>query len=75
MGKKDTCPVCSEKVDLKAIFSDRPWETTNLNWNQMLDMVRTFCIASESPTRSELLCESLTQEIYLSLSLKLCLFT
>lgn len=39
MGKKDTCPVCSEKVDLKAIFADRPWETTNLNWNQMLDMV------------------------------------
>ena len=39
VGKKDTCPVCAEKVDLKAVFADRPWETTNLNWNQMLDMV------------------------------------
>lgn len=39
MGKKDTCPVCHEKVDLRTIFADRPWETTNLNWNQMLDLV------------------------------------
>lgn len=39
VGKKDTCPVCLEKVDLRSIFADRPWETRNLNWNQMLDMV------------------------------------
>jgi RING finger protein 121 len=32
VGKKDTCPACSEKVDLKALYSDRPWETRNLTW-------------------------------------------
>ena len=32
IGKKDTCPTCLEKVDLRAIFSDRPWETRNISW-------------------------------------------
>lgn len=32
VGKKDTCPVCNEKVDLKSLYSDRPWETRNLTW-------------------------------------------
>jgi len=26
------CPVCLEKVDLRQIFADRPWETRNLTW-------------------------------------------
>ena len=31
VGKKDTCPVCLEKVDLRSVH-DRPWDSTNLNW-------------------------------------------
>ncbi|KAK9833314.1 hypothetical protein WJX81_005662 [Elliptochloris bilobata] len=40
VGKKDTCPACLEKVDLRSVFQDRPWETRNLSWIQMLDAVR-----------------------------------
>eukprot|EP00983_Pelagomonas_calceolata_P050026 1141768-Pelagomonas_calceolata.AAC.4 len=27
-----TMIVCSEKVDLRSLYSDRPWETRNLTW-------------------------------------------
>lgn len=40
IGKKDTCPLCREKVDLRALFAQRPWETSNITWTQMLDTVR-----------------------------------
>lgn len=36
IGKKDICPVCGEKVDLKALYN-RPWETTNLAWYEKQD--------------------------------------
>lgn len=32
VGKKDTCPTCAEKVDLRSLYADRPWETNNLSW-------------------------------------------
>jgi hypothetical protein len=32
VGKKDVCPVCLEKVDLKDLYADKPWETRNLSW-------------------------------------------
>jgi len=44
VGKKDTCPACREKVDLRAIFAGRPWETRNLQWVQMLDMLRYLVV-------------------------------
>lgn len=44
VGKKDTCPVCLEKVDLRALYADRPWETRNLTWIQMLDAVRYLVV-------------------------------
>ncbi|KAL4433400.1 hypothetical protein ABPG77_010253 [Micractinium sp. CCAP 211/92] len=44
IGKKDTCPTCWEKVDLKSVFANKPWETTNLSWIQMLDMVRYLVV-------------------------------
>lgn len=44
VGKKDTCPTCWEKVDLRSLYADRPWETTNLSWIQMLDMVRYLVV-------------------------------
>ena len=31
-GKKDVCPVCMEKVDLRALYADRAWNTSNLTW-------------------------------------------
>lgn len=44
VGKKDTCPSCNEKVDLRQVCSDKPWETRNLSWIQMLDMVRYMIV-------------------------------
>ena len=44
VGKKDTCPCCREKVDLRAVFAGRPWETRNLSWLQMLDMLRYLVV-------------------------------
>jgi hypothetical protein len=31
-GKKDVCPVCYEKVDLRALYAERAWNTSNLSW-------------------------------------------
>lgn len=39
VGKKDTCPYCNEKVDLKQTFTT-PWEKTSIVWANLLDMVR-----------------------------------
>eukprot|EP00210_Caulerpa_lentillifera_P009503 g9063.t1 len=44
IGKKDTCPTCGEKVDLKALYMNRPWETTNLTWIKMLDAIRYLVV-------------------------------
>ncbi|KAK9815596.1 hypothetical protein WJX72_006534 [[Myrmecia] bisecta] len=44
VGKKDTCPTCLEKVDLRDLYANRPWETTNLTWIQMLDAVRYMVV-------------------------------
>lgn len=44
IGKKDTCPVCLEKVDLREVYADRPWETRNLSWIQMLDAIRYMVV-------------------------------
>ncbi|KAG2499840.1 hypothetical protein HYH03_002131 [Edaphochlamys debaryana] len=44
VGKKDTCPQCSEKVDLRAILADRPWETHNITWIQMMDGIRYLVV-------------------------------
>ncbi len=32
VGKKDVCPTCHEKVDLRNLYADRPWLTGNLSW-------------------------------------------
>ncbi|GBF93490.1 hypothetical protein Rsub_06623 [Raphidocelis subcapitata] len=44
VGKKDVCPVCNEKVDLRHLYADRPWETQNLSWLQMLDAIRYMVV-------------------------------
>lgn len=44
VGKKDVCPCCLEKVDLRDLYAERPWETKNLSWIQMLDALRYMVV-------------------------------
>ncbi|MCL4124162.1 UNVERIFIED_CONTAM: hypothetical protein GTU68_049742 [Idotea baltica] len=39
VGKKQTCPYCKEKVDLKRMFCN-PWEKHHVFYGQLLDWVR-----------------------------------
>ncbi|CAK9297537.1 unnamed protein product [Gordionus sp. m RMFG-2023] len=39
VGKKQTCPHCKEKVDLKTLFPN-PWERLHVMYSKMLDWVR-----------------------------------
>ncbi|MXQ95186.1 hypothetical protein E5288_WYG018048 [Bos mutus] len=41
VGKKQTCPYCKEKVDLKRMFSN-PWERPHVMYGQLLDWLRRF---------------------------------
>ncbi|XP_041055941.1 RING finger protein 121 isoform X2 [Carcharodon carcharias] len=39
VGKKQTCPYCKEKVDLKRMFNN-PWERPHVMYGQLLDWLR-----------------------------------
>uniref|UniRef100_H2ZFP1 RING-type domain-containing protein n=1 Tax=Ciona savignyi TaxID=51511 RepID=H2ZFP1_CIOSA len=39
VGKKQTCPYCKEKVDLKRMFTS-PWECPHILYGQLLDWIR-----------------------------------
>lgn len=39
VGKKQTCPYCKEKVDLKKMFCN-PWERPHVLYGQLLDWIR-----------------------------------
>ncbi|XP_042566335.1 RING finger protein 175 isoform X2 [Clupea harengus] len=39
VGKKQTCPYCNEKVDLKRMMKN-PWEKTHVLYGQLLDWLR-----------------------------------
>lgn len=39
VGKKQTCPYCKEKVDLKRMFKS-PWERPHIMYGQLLDWIR-----------------------------------
>ncbi|KAJ1474100.1 hypothetical protein T484DRAFT_1833576, partial [Baffinella frigidus] len=43
VGKKDTCPFCSEKVSLKALLAN-PWESQSLMFGNLLDAVRYLIV-------------------------------
>ncbi|XP_062513711.1 E3 ubiquitin ligase RNF121-like [Corticium candelabrum] len=43
VGKKQTCPYCKEKVDLKRIFSN-PWDRTHVQYANLLDFLRYFIV-------------------------------
>lgn len=39
IGKKQTCPYCKEKVDLKKMFAN-PWDKPHVLYGQLLDWIR-----------------------------------
>lgn len=43
VGKKQTCPYCQEKVDLKRMFKN-PWEKPHVLFGQLLDFIRYFVV-------------------------------
>eukprot|EP00118_Oscarella_pearsei_P016598 m.160340 g.160340 ORF g.160340 m.160340 type:complete len:311 (+) comp38767_c1_seq1:67-999(+) len=43
VGKKQTCPYCKEKVDLRRMFSN-PWERTHVQYASLLDFLRYFIV-------------------------------
>lgn len=44
VGKKDLCPQCSEKVQLRELFASNPWEQGSVAWAQLLDLVRYLVV-------------------------------
>lgn len=42
VGKKQICPYCQEKVDLKRLFKN-PWQKPHILFGQMLDFLR-YCV-------------------------------
>lgn len=43
VGKKQTCPYCKEKVDLKRIFKN-PWEKPHVLYGNFLDFIRYLVV-------------------------------
>ena len=45
VGKKDTCPMCNEKVEMRA-FSKTPWgiDGKGAMWGNILDAVRYLIV-------------------------------
>lgn len=43
VGKKQTCPYCKEKVDLRRLVYS-PWERTYVQYGQLLDMLRYLVV-------------------------------
>ena len=43
VGKKQICPYCREKVDLKRMFKN-PWEKPHVLFGQLLDFIRYFVV-------------------------------
>jgi RING finger protein 121 len=44
VGKKDVCPYCKEKVDLRQTLLKNPWETGSVVWTNILDMARQVIV-------------------------------
>jgi len=43
IGKKETCPYCSEKVTLRTLFRN-PWEQQGIAWGAILDSLRYLIV-------------------------------
>merc|ERR1712107_131671 len=48
VGKKQTCPYCHEKVDLKRMFPN-PWEKPHMMYGQLLDCPVVGLLAASHP--------------------------
>ena len=46
VGKKDTCPHCLERVDLKSICQASPWLSHSLLWIELLDGLRYLVVVA-----------------------------
>lgn len=44
LGKKDMCPYCKEKVDLKSFRGDNPWDTQQHLYLALLDAMRYLLV-------------------------------
>ncbi|GBG34244.1 RING finger protein 121 [Hondaea fermentalgiana] len=46
VGKKDTCALCSEKVDLKALIPEHPWNSRRMSvlWIRLLNVLRFLVV-------------------------------
>lgn len=45
VGKKNVCPCCSERVDMKVLLKTSPlWGTSSLAWGRLLDVVRYLVV-------------------------------
>jgi hypothetical protein len=44
VGKRDTCPICGEKVELGKAVGLTPWESRSLLWGNLLDAVRYLVV-------------------------------
>uniref|UniRef100_V5IC84 Putative ring finger protein n=1 Tax=Ixodes ricinus TaxID=34613 RepID=V5IC84_IXORI len=57
VGKKQTCPYCKEKVDLKRIFCN-PWEKPHILYGNFLDFIRYLVVWQPMIIMCVLVCES-----------------
>ena len=44
IGKRDTCPCCHERVQLRTVVGSNPWEQTSLAWGMLLDGMRYMVV-------------------------------
>ena len=44
IGKRDTCPSCSEKVNVRDVVGRAPWDQTAVAWGWILDAVRVMVV-------------------------------
>jgi hypothetical protein len=44
VGKRDSCPFCSEKVDLRAVAGSSPWHKQSIMMAQLLDSLRYMLV-------------------------------
>ena len=44
IGKRDTCPCCSEKVNVREVVGKAPWDQTTVAWGTILDALRYMIV-------------------------------
>lgn len=44
VGKRDSCPLCSEKVNLSSVVGTSPWARMSLLWAQLLETTRFMLV-------------------------------